>query len=338
MPGSPVANRARPLLRWTLRGTAAVLVLAAALYGGYVLVGPNFHTVIPGAIYRCAQPSAGQLERLVRRHGIHTVINLRGCCDPLGFYLDECRTTNRLNLSQEDIGLSANRLPSPQALRQLVDVLARSEYPVLLHCNKGADRSGLAAAAALLLLTDTPLEKARAQVGPRYGHLPLGRTVHIDRFFDLYEEWLAQRGLTHSRAAFRRWAVEEYCPGECRCEFAIPGPFTPPLRVPPGKVFPFRIRCRNTSIKPWYLRADSNAGIHAAFVVLDFQNRIVADGRGGLMEAVVAPGGHIDLTLAVPAPALCGSYALRVDMVDEQHAYFVQAGSEPLVCKLEVGP
>jgi hypothetical protein len=25
-------------------------------------------------------------------------------------------------------------------------------------------------------------------------------------------------------------------------------------------------------------------------------------------------------------------------MVDEQHAYFVQAGSEPLVWKLEVGP
>jgi hypothetical protein len=326
------------LQRWAVRCIPAVLVLAGGLYTGYVLVGPNFHTVLPGAIYRCAQPSAAQLEWLVRRHGIRSVINLRGCCDPLPFYLNECRTTNRLNLSQEDIGLSANRLPSPQALRELVAVLERSEYPLLLHCNKGADRTGLAAASALLLLTDTPLAKGRAQVGPRYGHLPLGRTVHIDRFFDLYEEWLGSRGLAHSRNTFRRWALEEYCPGECRCEITALDPVARPHRVAPGSVFAFRVRCRNTSIKPWVLRPDSNAGIHAAFVVLDFQNRIVADGRGGLMEATVPPGGHVDLTLAVPAPALYGSYALRVDMVDEQHAYFVQTGSEPLVWKLEVRP
>jgi hypothetical protein len=314
-----------------------LLFLGLSLYGGYVLVGSNFHTVIPGKLYRCAQPSAAQLEAWIRRYGIRTVLNLRGCCDPLPFYLEECQATNRLGVSQEDLGLSAARLPSVQAVRQLVEVLERSDYPLLLHCNKGADRSGLASAVALLLLTDTPLAGARAQAGPRYGHVPIGRTAHIDCFFDLYQEWLAAQGIAHTRPVFRRWAVKEYCPGECRVEFEVLGDKVQPLHVKAGRPFAFWVRCRNTSVKSWGLRPDSNAGIHAAFTVLDSQNRIVADGRGGLMEAVVRPGEHIDLTLAVPGPVLPGRYQLRVDMIDEQHAYFMQAGVEPLLWELEVG-
>jgi hypothetical protein len=336
MPVPPAAVRAR-LLRRVLGGLVALLAAALSVYAAYVLVGSNFHTVIPGRLFRCAQPSADQLERWIRRYGIRTILNLRGCCDPLPCYLEECQVTNRLAVSQEDLGLSAARLPSVQGLRQLVEILERSEYPLLLHCNKGADRSGLASAVALLLLTDTPLTEARGQLGPRYGHVPIGRTAHMDRFFDLYQDWLAARGVSHTRRAFRRWAVEEFCPGECRVEFEALGPAAQPLLVKAGHTFAFRVRCRNTSVKPWYLRPDTNAGIHAAFVVLDSQNRIVADGRGGLMQAVVLPGCNIDLTLAVPAPALPGRYDLRVDMVDEQHAYFMQAGVEPLFWELEVG-
>jgi hypothetical protein len=316
----------------------AAAALAAGLYAYYVLLGPNFHTVIPGAVYRCAQPSAGRLEHLVRAYGIRTVINLRGCCDPLPWYIGQCSATNRLNVSQEDLSFSANRLPSVPVLRELVEVLDRSEYPVLFHCHKGADRSGLASVVALLLQTDTPLAEARRQLSPRYGHLPLGRTTHIDRFFDLYEEWLTARGRAHTPAAFRRWATEDYCPGECRCAFEVLSPAARPLRVPPGRAFAFPVRCHNTSIKPWRLRPGTTAGIHAAFLVFNELGQIVGEGRGGLFEATVNPGESVDLTLAVPAPLLPGKYALRVDMVDEQHAYFLQAGSEPLVWEVEVVP
>jgi hypothetical protein len=338
MPAPPAAARARLLPRGVLRGALAALALGGGLYGAYVLVGPNFHTVIPGAVYRCAQPTAAGLERLVRRYGIRTVVNLRGCCDPLPFYLEECRAANRLNLSQEDVGLSANRLPSPQALRQLVAILDRSQYPLLFHCNKGADRSGLASGATLLLLTDTPLEQARAQLGPRYGHLPLGRTALLDRFFDLYGEWLAARGLAHRPDAFRRWATQEYCPGECRCELQALGPRALPLPVQGGRLTAFKVRCRNTSVKPWHMSADSNVGVHAVYSVLDDQSKLVFDGRGGLMDRTVPPGEWVDVTLAVPGPLRLGRYELRVDMVDEQHARFMQAGSEPLVWQLEVRP
>jgi hypothetical protein len=337
MPALPAAFSAR-LLRRVARGALVTLGIGLGLYTSYVLIGPNFHTILPGVLYRCAQPSAAQLQRLVRRYGIRTVVNLRGCCDPLPFYLEECRAANRLNLSQEDISLSANRLPSTQALRQLVAVVENSQYPLLFHCNKGADRSGLASAAALLLLTDTPLEQARQQVGPRYGHLPLGRTAHIDRFFDLYQDWLTEHGLAHSRTVFRRWALQEYCPGECRCEFQVLGPWARPLPVRPGVTIPFAVRCYNTSVKPWHMRAESNVGIHASFTLLDDQGRIVCDGRGGLMDRTVRPGEWVDLTLAIPVHKLWGRYELRVDLVDEQHAYFMQTGCEPLIWELEVRP
>jgi protein tyrosine/serine phosphatase len=336
MSAPPAVRRAPPWWRWPLRGAAAGAGLLAALYAGYVLLGTNFHTVIPGAVYRTAQPSPKRLERLVRDYGIRTIVNLRGCCDPYPWYVEECVASNRLNLSQEDIPFSATRLPSVDTVRHLVEVLDRSEKPLVLHCNRGADRSGMAATMALLLQPGTTLEMARSQLGPRYGHIPLARTANMDRLFDLYEEWLTREGIEHSAEVFRRWAMQEYCPGECRCELeAIDHP-PRPLHLRCAETFPFRVRCRNTSVKPWRLRPGSNTGIHVSCTIHDADGRIVRDCRGGLFDATVAPGESVDVTLAVVAPMLPGAYELRVDMVDEQNAYFMQVGSEPLCWKLEV--
>src|SRR5262249_41159099 len=137
-----------------------------------VFFGANFHAVLPGRVYRCAQPSARALEELVARHGIRTVVNLRGCCDPFPWYLAQARATHRLDVCQEDICLSAGRLPSAPELRRLVEVIDRGEYPLLLHCRRGADRTGLASAVVLLLQPGVPLSQARRQLGLRYGHAP----------------------------------------------------------------------------------------------------------------------------------------------------------------------
>jgi hypothetical protein len=95
------------------------------------------------------------------------------------------------------------------------------------------------------------------------------------------------------------------------------------------------VRCTNTSVKPWRLRPGSNAGIHAVFFLDDDTGKMIVQGRSGLFDAVVAPGGSIDLTLAFPA-LQPGKYTLRVDMTDEQHGEFLQVGSEPLIVALEV--
>lgn len=333
----PVAPRPRRSLpRALVYGCLAGALLALASHVIYVLLGSNFHTVIRGEVYRSSQLSASALERFIRDKHIRTVVNLRGCCDPERWYLDEGRVTLRNDVSLEDLGFSACRLPSSVTLRQLLEIIDRSDYPILFHCHKGADRTGMASAIALLLRTDALLEEARQQIGFRFGHLPVGRTVYIDRFFDLYEEWLKSRDLTHSPAVFRHWIEEEYCPGECRCRLELLEPSRQPLHVHGPMPTALRVRCHNTSIKPWRLHPAENAGTHLIFVLTNESDQRIAEGKSGLFHAVVQPGEFIDLTVVLPGLTQKGRYELRLDMEEEQHAFFLQAGSQPLICTVEV--
>src|SRR5262245_14921427 len=101
-----------------------------------ILFGSNFRTVIPGRIYRCAQPSSCDLRRAIARYGIRTVINLRGYSGGEPWYDDECRSTAELDLNQEDICFSAGRMPAPNEVRRLLEVFDRAEYPILIHCKR----------------------------------------------------------------------------------------------------------------------------------------------------------------------------------------------------------
>jgi len=316
-----------------LRGCLIGLLVTLGLHAGYILLGSNFHTVIAGEVYRSAQLPAAALERFIQSRNIRTVVNLRGCCDPEPWYLDEGRVTHRHNVSQEDLGFSAGRLPSAAALHQLLDVLDHSEYPILFHCHKGADRTGMASAMAVLLRTNTTLEEAREQLGFRFGHLAVGRTANIDRFFDLYQEWLTEHGLTHAPDVFRRWIEQDYCPGECRCRLEILDRKVQLERCRPAAL---RVRCHNTSIKPWRLRPGDNAGVHLSFVLSNDRDQRVGEGKAGLFHALVPPGEFIDLIVSLPSLGGPERYQLRLDMVDEQHASFLQTGSEPLIWRLEV--
>jgi protein tyrosine phosphatase (PTP) superfamily phosphohydrolase (DUF442 family) len=322
--------------RWwgvAARGCLLGILMAVVIEAGHVLLAGNFHVVVRGRVYRCAQPSAQELDEMIQKHGIRTVINLRGDCNPAPWYLDECRTTHLCDICQEDLCFSAGRLPATQELRRFVEVLENTEYPILFHCHRGADRTGLASAVVLLLTTDATLAQGRRQLSLRYSHLALGRPSNLDRFFDLYSEWLGGQSLSHSPGVFRRWLLQEYCPGECRCILALIGP---PNNIILGEPYAVRVRCENTSIKAWRFRPESNAGIHLFAVATDMNGRYVAQGRAGFFNAVIDPGECIELTLAMPPIALAGRYRLQLDMVDEQHCYFNQTGQEPLEWELDV--
>ena len=185
----------------------------------------------------------------------------------------------------------------------------------------------------MLLQEGVDLDEALGQIGIAYGHVRIGKTSEVDRFFELYADWLAEQGATHSPDAFHRWAMAGYCPGECRCELTL---VDAPTWAPRGKPTALALRVRNTSIKAWRLRPEKNAGIHALFILYNANGAAVCEGRAGLFDAEVDPGATIDLTLALPAVAQPGKYRLVVDMVDEQHCSFFQAGSELLEWELEV--
>jgi Tyrosine phosphatase family len=329
------ASRFSPLYA-VFRGCVAGFVAAWTIEILYMFLGTNVHVVAAGEVYRCARLDPPDLKRVVRQYKIRTLFNLCGCSDPEPWYKQESLTTCQLDICQEDLGFSAGRLPSIYATRRLVEALDRCDYPILIHCHRGIDRTGLASTVALLLHSDVGLAEARQQLSLRFGHLAVGRPAQIDRFFDLYQEWLRAKNLTHSSAHFRQWAVYEYCPGECRSDIALLEPHNGPLHTGAGQPFGFRIRCTNTSVEPWVMQPGANAGVHMGWTLLNEKDEYLAEGRSGLFDAVVRPGDDVDLTVALP-PLAAGRYHVQLDMIDEQHAWFYQTGdAEPLTVELEV--
>lgn len=318
--------------RAAVSGALTGLVLAAAVQAGQLMLRHNVHTLVPGRVYRSAQLDGPQLDDLIARHRIRTIINLRGVCPELDWYVEECRAAQRADVSLVDIGFSAGRVPPVHELRYLVEALDRCEYPILLHCRQGVDRTGLVSALVLLLYTDTDLDEALRQLGLRYGHVSVGRTGFMDRFFVLYRDWLKAQGTEHSPTVFRRWLEHDYCAGTCSGRIE---PCDVPRTVPAGLPWAARVRAHNTSVGTWQLRPGTSAGVHVGYTLIDEQFRCLSQGRAGLFAAEVPPGGSIDVTVALPALSY-GKYTLVLDLVDEQQGWFYQHGAEPLEWAFEV--
>jgi protein tyrosine phosphatase (PTP) superfamily phosphohydrolase (DUF442 family) len=201
-PAGSSAGRRLLSRRNLFRLAGAGAIAGVSLEAARVFAGSNEHTVIPGKVYRSAQPTQEKLQRVIAEKKIRTVINLRGCCPTMPWYLAEAWATHATGVSQEDITLSAKRYPHPGEIGRLIEVFDRTDYPVLIHCAAGADRTGLASAIALLLLSNAELAAARRQLWPRYGHFAIGRPARLDEFLDYYENWLAALGERHSVEAW----------------------------------------------------------------------------------------------------------------------------------------
>ena len=89
-PGPPSSGDARrPRRRWLVRCTLILVVALFVAESARVIFGSNFHTIVPGLAYRGAMQSPAQLEAMVNQHGIRTIINLRGVCNPSPWYLEQ---------------------------------------------------------------------------------------------------------------------------------------------------------------------------------------------------------------------------------------------------------
>ena len=97
-------------------------------------------------------------------------------------------------------------------LRTVVRTLDTAEYPMLIHCQWGAERTGLISAFAELLRPGSTPADARAQFSIRYLFLPINDGKIMAEHLDQYESWLAANGWTHEPAHFRRWVEEGYRP------------------------------------------------------------------------------------------------------------------------------
>jgi len=199
--------------RFALGKTAAVVVLVAATSLCWVFRRPwfqgNFGVVDPGHVMRSAQPT-DQLASWVRDFQISSILNLRGGSPADRWYDAEVRSARAHAVSYYDLPLSATRRPSRRDLLILIDLLERCDYPLLIHCKSGADRTGLASALYLMVRRGEPPERALRAFSVEYGHIPLFGTEHLHEPLNEYAAWLKTNRLAHTPERFRAWVKNDY--------------------------------------------------------------------------------------------------------------------------------
>lgn len=162
---------------WIWESVAVVfgLIIATTLGGGlifsYIQWGGNAHEVESGYYHRSAQLSDIELQGYISTHGIKSVLNLRGASPGQAWYDDEIRVTTANHVSHFDIKLSAYRELSLVQMRDILQTIARAPKPILVHCNSGADRTGLVTAIYLSSRGKSASEAQQA-LSIRYGHFP----------------------------------------------------------------------------------------------------------------------------------------------------------------------
>ena len=131
----------------------------------------TFHTVVPGELYRSAQPTAALIAEYREGYAIKTIINLRGDNTGSGWYDSEVAEARNLGIAHVDFRMSARREMTTAQFNQLMDVFQKAEKPILVHCNSGADRSGLVSALYVAGIAKLGEEAAESQISFRYGHI-----------------------------------------------------------------------------------------------------------------------------------------------------------------------
>jgi len=167
----------------------------------------NFHWIVPGRAARAAQAYAGLLGPFLRKHGIASVINLRGPNPDWRWWHYERRVCAKLGVAHSDAMLSSRRLPTRQMLVDLIAAIDAAPAPTLLKCSGGQDRTSFAAALYLLHTKGwSAYDEAAAQFARwPYLHLPKSHQRWLKLFAEFAREGAAGRPLA-------AWIAESYTP------------------------------------------------------------------------------------------------------------------------------
>ena len=199
--------------RWVRRGIAlGVLLVSASAFAAYFhrpLFQGNLGVVDEGVLYRSAQPK-GDVLALIRAHQLGSIVNLRGGKDTDDWYAAEVEATRKAGIDFFDLPMSAVRRPSRRELLVLLDMLDRCQYPLLVHCKSGSDRTGLVAVLYLMYRKGEPPERALGAFSLAYGHIPLLGPERLHEPFDEYAAWLAEHRLTHTPDRLVGWLKHDY--------------------------------------------------------------------------------------------------------------------------------
>ncbi len=102
----------------------------------------NFGVVNDGEIYRSAQPSRQFLKRLIKKQNIKTIVAFTYSVPDF-----EIREAELNGIKIIHLAMSVYRGPSENDVKKFLEVAKdKTNYPILIHCSVGSDRTGVMAA------------------------------------------------------------------------------------------------------------------------------------------------------------------------------------------------
>ena len=180
--GSACRQSPNVLLFGSMNTTRATSNLAAAQWAEPMQVQglPNLYKVCDN-LYRGAQPTTGGFEEL-KKLGVRTVIDLRESDG------NQARMAE-LGLTYEHIPMTAFRVKDDHVVQFLRIAGDPGRAPIFVHCQRGADRTGLMCAIYRIAFQGWTKEQAIAEMtqgGFRFNHgyqnvVNYIRDVNIDR-------------------------------------------------------------------------------------------------------------------------------------------------------------
>lgn len=193
-------------MRYTAVMLALLLLLGSLLfvYLQCRYFGRNDFLVVGGELYRADQLNKVDLQDEIRRLHIKSVINLRGENLKMGWYVQEISACRALRVVHADVRFSAQELPQPAEIEQLLHDFATLPRPILIHCKSGADRTGLAGTIYLIDQKGVKVPEATGALSWHFGHFAIYPYFEMDEFFDLFSKENPQK------LNFAQWVKLDY--------------------------------------------------------------------------------------------------------------------------------
>ncbi len=315
---------------------AALFIVITASLGGFYLYRTawtnNFDVVLPGKVYRSAQPKGSDFARWTKAHGLKTVINLRGESTSADV-ANETAAAKQEGLELIHVRFSAMEIPSALQLRRLITALETAPKPILIHCHAGADRTGVASVIAAMALGGRDYETAKRQLSAYYLHFDNSRE-HIGGLLNEYEDYCIAHNLPRAGwQQFRQWAMEAYHPHYFLVQI------TPPAQIQAraGQAVAVTVKVKNAA----HMAIPASEGAFNLAVFLGTSENDAPSAELGprtpLPLGDIDPGMEIQMQTTFTAPP-AGQYDVHFDLIEEHVTWFARQGSPMGTAKLTVEP
>ena len=170
------------------------------------------HHDIGGGMYRENQPSPKRIAEWAEM-GIKTNINLRGD-SPKGFYLLEKEACEKHGITMVNFRVYSRDTHTPEKIRAAKELFESIEYPAVMHCKSGADRTGIMGVLYRHFHMGDTIEQAVEQLSFKYLHVKQGKTGMLDFFFKDYLAYAKENDIE-----FLDWVETVYDPADVKARF-----------------------------------------------------------------------------------------------------------------------